>query len=106
MVGDVCGTTRRAPRTVNPERLTTSRLTRSFMSAPTATRTRDLLLRRQSLYPLSYRGPTAKPTGRTTPTQPRPERAVQAAASARFAAFMGLLRGTLAGDCVMKLRFH
>ena len=24
--------------------------------APTATRTRDLLLRRQSLYPLSYRG--------------------------------------------------
>jgi hypothetical protein len=25
--------------------------------APTATRTRDLLLRRQSLYPLSYRGP-------------------------------------------------
>ena len=28
--------------------------------APTATRTRDLLLRRQSLYPLSYRGlPTA-----------------------------------------------
>ena len=30
------------------------------VSAPTATRTRDLLLRRQSLYPLSYRGlPTA-----------------------------------------------
>jgi hypothetical protein len=28
--------------------------------APTATRTRDLLLRRQSLYPLSYRG---LPTG-------------------------------------------
>ena len=27
--------------------------------APTATRTRDLLLRRQSLYPLSYRGPVA-----------------------------------------------
>ena len=26
------------------------------LSAPTATRTRDLLLRRQSLYPLSYRG--------------------------------------------------
>ena len=26
------------------------------VSAPTATRTRDLLLRRQSLYPLSYRG--------------------------------------------------
>jgi hypothetical protein len=26
------------------------------MCAPTATRTRDLLLRRQSLYPLSYRG--------------------------------------------------
>jgi hypothetical protein len=33
------------------------------LCAPTATRTRDLLLRRQSLYPLSYRGPTAKPTG-------------------------------------------
>ena len=31
-------------------------LTRKFKSAPTATRTRDLLLRRQSLYPLSYRG--------------------------------------------------
>ena len=29
----------------------------SFTCAPTATRTRDLLLRRQSLYPLSYRGP-------------------------------------------------
>ena len=29
------------------------------VSAPTATRTRDLLLRRQSLYPLSYRGPVA-----------------------------------------------
>jgi hypothetical protein len=28
------------------------------LCAPTATRTRDLLLRRQSLYPLSYRGPT------------------------------------------------
>ena len=27
-----------------------------WMCAPTATRTRDLLLRRQSLYPLSYRG--------------------------------------------------
>jgi hypothetical protein len=27
-----------------------------WMRAPTATRTRDLLLRRQSLYPLSYRG--------------------------------------------------
>ena len=27
-----------------------------WMGAPTATRTRDLLLRRQSLYPLSYRG--------------------------------------------------
>ena len=26
------------------------------MSAPSATRTRDLLLRRQLLYPLSYRG--------------------------------------------------
>jgi hypothetical protein len=26
------------------------------LCAPTATRTRDLLLRRQSLYPLSYRG--------------------------------------------------
>ena len=31
----------------------------SFTCAPTATRTRDLLLRRQSLYPLSYRGPGA-----------------------------------------------
>ena len=28
----------------------------SIICAPTATRTRDLLLRRQSLYPLSYRG--------------------------------------------------
>ena len=28
------------------------------MSAPSATRTRDLLLRRQLLYPLSYRGLT------------------------------------------------
>ena len=26
------------------------------LGAPSATRTRDLLLRRQSLYPLSYRG--------------------------------------------------
>ena len=34
--------------------------------APTATRTRDLLLRRQSLYPLSYRGPVVSlPAGRT-----------------------------------------
>ena len=29
---------------------------RFHLGAPTATRTRDLLLRRQSLYPLSYRG--------------------------------------------------
>ena len=28
----------------------------AFMGAPSATRTRDLLLRRQLLYPLSYRG--------------------------------------------------
>jgi hypothetical protein len=38
----------------------TNPLTRSlnwaFMGAPSATRTRDLLLRRQLLYPLSYRG--------------------------------------------------
>jgi hypothetical protein len=32
---------------------------RCVRCAPTATRTRDLLLRRQSLYPLSYRGPVA-----------------------------------------------
>ena len=31
-------------------------LTWAFISAPSAIRTRDLLLRRQSLYPLSYRG--------------------------------------------------
>jgi hypothetical protein len=41
---------------VRPERLAARALTRTFRSAPTATRTRDLLLRRQSLYPLSYRG--------------------------------------------------
>jgi hypothetical protein len=31
------------------------------MGAPSATRTRDLLLRRQLLYPLSYRGQTTEP---------------------------------------------
>jgi hypothetical protein len=30
--------------------------------APSAIRTRDLLLRRQSLYPLSYRGQTGGPS--------------------------------------------
>ena len=56
MVWHVCGTMHRAPMTVRPERLAARALTRTFRSAPTATRTRDLLLRRQSLYPLSYRG--------------------------------------------------
>ena len=34
-----------------------TRFTCGVVGAPSATRTRDLLLRRQLLYPLSYRGP-------------------------------------------------
>ena len=70
--------------------------------APTATRTRDLLLRRQSLYPLSYRGPTAKPTGQNRPTQPRPDRPAHAATAARFAAFVQLIRALWLGGGDMK----
>src|SRR5690242_17057694 len=58
-VWHVCGTPARPPTTAHSDRLTLGTLTRDFMSAPSAIRTRDLLLRRQSLYPLSYRGCSA-----------------------------------------------
>ena len=38
-----------------------------LVSAPSATRTRDLLLRRQLLYPLSYRGQPAAAASRSSP---------------------------------------
>jgi hypothetical protein len=47
---------RKAPMTTPRDWLASRALNRTFKCAPTATRTRDLLLRRQSLYPLSYRG--------------------------------------------------
>ena len=43
--------------------LSLSALARDFVGAPSAIRTRDLLLRRQSLYPLSYRGWTWPTSG-------------------------------------------
>ena len=48
--------------------------------APTATRTRDLLLRRQSLYPLSYRGVPATSAGGTS----LPGQRLKAVAHMRF----------------------
>ena len=48
MVWHVYRTIHRAPMTVHPEQRAARALTRTFRSAPTATRTRDLLLRRHS----------------------------------------------------------
>src|ERR1700677_3485097 len=63
MVWHVCGTKQTGPPTLRPDRSAFIALTRTSRSAPTATRTRDQLLRRQSLYPLSYRGlPSLKRT--------------------------------------------
>jgi hypothetical protein len=52
----VCGTPGRPPVTAKRNRLTPEAVAWAFVGAPSAIRTRDLLLRRQSLYPLSYRG--------------------------------------------------
>jgi hypothetical protein len=52
----VCGTPDHPLAKPHSDRLSLSALARDFVGAPSAIRTRDLLLRRQSLYPLSYRG--------------------------------------------------
>jgi hypothetical protein len=51
--------------------LIAANISRPLTCAPTATRTRDLLLRRQSLYPLSYRGPTVSLPADMTDRSPR-----------------------------------
>jgi hypothetical protein len=56
MLWHVCGTTGTAPAMIDHDQRSSGGLTWVFLCAPSATRTRDLLLRRQLLYPLSYRG--------------------------------------------------
>jgi hypothetical protein len=59
----VCGTPRRSLALPFRNPRSSCALTWDFVGAPSATRTRDLLLRRQLLCPLSYRGHTDKPAG-------------------------------------------
>src|SRR5262249_26633814 len=52
----ICGTPGRPLATTDSDRLSLGALTRDFVGAPSRIRTCGLLLRRQLLYPLSYRG--------------------------------------------------
>ena len=56
-VWHVCGTSGRRQAATHRDGSVFDALTWAFICAPSVIRTRDLLLRRQSLYPLSYRGP-------------------------------------------------
>ena len=59
MTWHVCGTSLPSSAAATANRLSHDVLNWALTGAPSATRTRDLLLRRQLLYPLSYRGRTA-----------------------------------------------
>ena len=59
----VCGTPGRSLALAVHNQGSPYALTWDFVCAPSATRTRDLLLRRQLLCPLSYRGHGDRPAG-------------------------------------------